>query len=58
MAEEFEYTSRYWFSEWDNRPYYSCLLKRNGKVLLLIPNANKDIGKQNMIGMWKARQYK
>lgn len=51
----YEYKSTYWFSEWDKRPYYSCVLKLNGKVVMCIPNANKDIGEKNMIGMYLAR---
>lgn len=52
----YEYSCTYWWSEWDRRPYYNCLLKKDGKVILHIPNANKQISEKDMIGMWKARQ--
>jgi len=54
----YEYSCTYWFSDWDRRPYYSCLLKKDGKTVFHIPNANRDIGEKNMIGMYEARAKK
>ena len=54
----FELRTTYWFSEIDNRPYYSNFLLRNGDVVFKMPTANRKFTIDEMIGMYKARLLK
>ena len=48
----------YWFSELENRPFYSHALFLNGKSVLVIPTANKQFTIEQVIGMWRAKEMR
>ena len=48
----------YWFSELENRPFYSHALFLKNKSVLVLPTVNKPLTIQQVIGMWKAKELK
>lgn len=45
----------YWFSELENRPFYSHALWIGGKCVMVLPNVNKELEISQVIGMYRAR---
>lgn len=48
----------YWFSELENRPFYSHALYENKKCVMVLPTCNKALKIDQVIGMYKARLIK
>ena len=46
----------YWFSELENRPFYSHSLLHKGKSVFVLPTCNKPLEINQVIGMYQARQ--
>ena len=50
------YKSYHWFSEWENRWFWSNVLtdEETGKAVWVLPNSNTEIGEKNAIQMYLA----